>query len=154
MLNYDVAVQLEVEVQQGRRTRAKKVRRIGNVEGIRVLKKNPGKGDIVRENLGGEETESYPRMVSVDDPKAVFAVRWYRECDDSGIVLDGYQHPAGGVKFFLPMQGDPVAEPVVEVTNHSVIESVQMAKDESQRGLWLLDSENKELIEGKFNAIL
>jgi len=105
----------------------------------------------VRESLGNEETESYPRMVSVDDPKAVFAVRWYRECDDGANILDGYQHPAGGVKFYLPMQGDSVAEPVVEITNHSVIESVQMKKDESRRGVWLLDPENRELIEEKFN---
>jgi hypothetical protein len=151
MLNYDVAVQLDVEVKQGRRTVVKKIWRVGNVEGIRVLKKDPGKGDTVRESLGNEETESYPRMVSVDDPKAVFAVRWYRECDDGANILDGYQHPAGGVKFYLPMQGDSVAEPVVEITNHSVIESVQMKKDESRRGVWLLDPENRELTEEKFN---
>ena len=67
-------------------------------------------------------------MVSVDDPKAVFLIQWYQECDDDGLVLTGFQHPCHGFKYHLPMFGDAL-EHVVEVSNHVVLESVEMEKD-------------------------
>jgi hypothetical protein len=100
MNRYDIAVAMDVPMRQGRRLVDKKVWRIGNVEGIRVLKKDPrNKDGEVAEDLSSFETESHPPHVSVDDPRAVFLVRWYKECDDDGHVLDGFQHPSYGCHY-------------------------------------------------------
>ena len=150
MIHYDVAVALNVNVMVNRRLVRKQVWRLGNVEGIRLLKQDPKRKDgEIPEDLSGLETDSHPDMVSVDDPKAVFLVRWYHECDDDAKVLSGFQNPRHGCKYQLPIFGDAM-EPVVEVSNHTVIESVEMVKDSSEQSVWLLKPENKEMIEEKF----
>ena len=135
MIHYDVAVALNVIVRVNRRLVRKQVWRIGNVEGIRLLKQDPkGKDGEIPEDLSSFETDSHPDMVSVDDPKAVFLVRWYHECDDDAKVLSDFQDPRHGCKYQLPMFGDAM-EPVVEVSNHTVIESVEMVKDSSEQSV-------------------
>ena len=153
MVHYDVAVALDVQVRVNRRNVSKKVWRLGNVEGIRVLKKDPeGKDGKVPEDLSAFETDTHPGMVSVDAPKAVFLIRWYQECDDDGLVLTGFQHPCHGFKYHLPIFCNAL-EPVVEVSNHFVLESIEMEKDSNSQSVWVLKSENKELITTKFEKL-
>jgi hypothetical protein len=35
-----------------------------------------------------------PDGVFIDDPNGVFVLRWYREMDKNGAMLDGYQNKA------------------------------------------------------------
>jgi hypothetical protein len=105
--------------------------RLGNVEGIRTLKSEPTE----KTQLDSCETLSHPTKVQVNDLKAAFQVRWFKECDPDGNVLDGVQNehhaclytckclkkckahgieschlccrePIVGRTFFLPMQMD------------------------------------------------
>ena len=72
--------------------------------------------------------DGYPDKVHVDDAHAVFTVRWYRECDGSGRILSGYQNKGCKDRYYLPVLGEAALEPVVDVGNHWVLDSVQMAK--------------------------
>ena len=112
-----------MEITAGRRK--KKIWRVGNVEGIRLLKRDPGANAI---DFSSFDVDGYPDEVSKDDKNAVFTVRWYRECKDDGTVLSSHQNPECNNRYFLPMCGDNALEPVVDVSNHQVIDSVQMAK--------------------------
>ena len=64
----------------------KAIWRVGNVEGIRLLQKEPD----ANSHLDKWETHSFPSKVQVNEQRAAFLVRWYRECSPDGELLDGF----------------------------------------------------------------
>lgn len=138
-INYDICAVISVD--------GRVVWRVGNVEGIRRLKSDPGNStDYSKFGVDG-----YPEKVHVDDPRAVFTVRWYRECDDRGRILSGYQNRGCKNRYFLPMFGEAALEPVVDVGNHWVLDSVQMTKVPNLRRVWEMAHGNKGMIQQKFD---
>ena len=93
----------------------------------------------------------HPDKVHVDDAHAVFTVRWYRECDGSGRILSGYHNKGRKDRYYLPVLGEAALEPVVDVGNHWVLDSVQMAKVASLQRIWEMARGNKGMIQQKFN---
>jgi hypothetical protein len=161
-INYDVAVLVEIEQMVQRRKVKRSVWRVGNVENIKLLSSDPK----MSKDLSGFEVASEPCEVSVDDPKAVFSIRWYLECSDDGVILPGFQnsdHVAAplcectdvechehGLCYYLPMSNSLECEPVTEISNNAVIDSVQMSKIDGLSRVWKLACGNKQLVMDKF----
>ena len=97
--------------------------------------------------------DGYPDKVHVYDAHAVFTVRWCREYDGSGRILSGYQNKGFKGRYYLPVLGEAACawEPVVDVGNHWVLDSVQMTKVASLRRIWEMARGNKGMIQQKFN---
>jgi hypothetical protein len=156
-----------------------KMWRVGNVEGIRKLKKEPEPNT----DLSTCESESFPAKVAVLDNKAAFFVRWYRPCTSDGTPTAGTDtlphsclwnakgkckdictlhkepscnkcclEPHDGRHFVLPMHMDMVVanEPVTEIAACIVIDTLQMVKCDTHLNVWMLACGNKELILKKF----
>ena len=89
----------------------------------------------------------------MDDAHAVFTVRRYRGCDGSGRILSGYQNKGFKGRYYLPVLGEAACawEPVVDVGNHWVLDSVQMTKVASLRHIWEMAGGNKGMIQQKFS---
>ena len=81
----------------------------------------------------------------------LWSVRWYCECDDSGRILSGSQNKGCKDRYYLPVLGEAALEPVVDVGNHWVLDSVQMTKVASLRRIWEMARGNKGMIQQKFN---
>lgn len=139
-INYDICAVITTHER-------KVVWRVGNVEGIRRLKSDPGNNT----DYSKFDVDGYPEKVHVDDPKAVFTVRWYRECDNQGRILSWYQNRGCRNRYFLPMFGEAALEPVVDIGNHWVLDSVQMKKVPDLCRVWEMASGNKAMIQKKFN---
>ena len=99
------------------------------------------------------DVDGYPDTVSVDDPKAICTVRWYRECTNEGAVLEGYQNSQCKNRYVLPMFGEHANAPVVDVSNHHVIDSVEMKKVPSMARVWEMTKGNKQMISRKLKEI-
>jgi hypothetical protein len=123
--------------------------RLANVVDIRVLKADP-KNNISPGQLASAEVLGYPGEVALDDPKAVVSVRWYHECDDDGVVLNGYQNVQCNRKYYLPAFGEEFAEPITLVSNYVTIERIEMVKDTVQRGLWVANAAHLSCMKKEF----
>ena len=110
--------------------------RLGNIVGLRRLKSNPSSTATEAQLRAADVLVMNPKELSIQDPAAVFSVRWYHECNEHGEVLSGFQNRACVQWFYLPTNGEAHAEPVELVSNHAVIEALQMRKVTGHRGVW------------------
>lgn len=84
----------------------------------------------------------------------MFSVRWYHECNEHGEVLSGFQNRACVQWFYLPTNGEAHAEPVELVSNHAVIEALQMRKVTGHLGVWEGDKAHLKCIKAKFGKLV
>ena len=156
-LNHDIAVMLYVPETTGtgkkKKTTWKYVWRLGNVVGLRRLKVNASERATEAQLAGAEVLAMNPAQLSIQDPAAVFTVRWYHECNSRGDILHGFQNRACKELFCLPTAGECHAEPVELVSNHAVIESVQMQKVRGHIGVWEADVDHIKCIKKKFKQL-
>ena len=101
-----------------------------------ALKDSPSKGASEAQLAEVPVLCMNPIEVSIQDPSAVLSLRWYHECNGHGDVLKGFQNSACKEWFYLPTSGEIYAEPVELVSNHAVIEAVQMKKVIGHVGVW------------------
>jgi len=156
-LNHDIAAMLYVPETTGtgkkKKTIWKYVWRLGNVVGLRRLKSNPSERATEAQLAGAEVLVMNPAELSIQDPAAVFTVRWYHECNSRGDILQGFQNRACKEWFHLPTAGECHAEPVELLANHAVIESVQMQKVRGHIGIWEADADHIKCIKKKFKQL-
>ena len=138
-LNHDVGVMMDeettVRVAPGKKKRKtkkeiRKVWRIGNVVDIRMLKSDPGTKKSSQQLQDCEVQSHDIGQIDINEPRAVIKVRWYHECDRNGNVLTGCQNKECKALYHLPVMGEDHAEPCVWVSNHAVIESIRMCKED------------------------
>ena len=157
-LNHDVAVMLEVQVVTGTGRKKKKewkhVWRLGNIVGMRVLKSKPKEKATESQLAAAEIFNLRPQSVSIQDPAAVFTVRWYHECNGHGDVLQGFQNKECKGLFYLPTAGEAFAEPVELVSNHAVLESVKMQKVLGHIGVWAAKPDHLTCVRAKFRKLI
>ena len=110
--------------------------RIGNVVDIRMLKADPGTNKSSAQ-LHECDVQSYDvGQVDINEPRALLKVRWYHECDGRGKVLSGCQNKACTRLYNLPVMGEDHTEPCVWVSNHAVLESIEMRKEDGHVNTW------------------
>ena len=85
----------------------KRVFAIGNVEAVAVVRGSVDRaraiGPRAATYLGPLDKDERPvKGVHLDDPKAVFLLRWYQEMDARGNILKGYQQ-RGCQSYYLPL---------------------------------------------------
>ena len=157
-LNHDMAVMLEVQVVVGTGRRARKewkhVWRLCNIVGMRVLKEKLSASASEQVLATAEILKLNPNEVSIEDPAAVFTVRWYHECNAYGDVLPGFQNRACKGLFHLPTSGELHAEPIELVSNHAVLEAVQMQKAMGHIGIWEANQNHLACVKEQFKKAL
>ena len=67
------------------------------------------------------------------------------------LVDPPWQNPQCESRYYLPMHGHHADEPVTDVSNTNVLDSVEMVKVESLARVWEMKPGNKIMIENKFN---
>ena len=154
-LNHDVAVMMQVEIVTGTGRKQKKtwkyVWRLGNIVGIRQLKEKPR--DTATQLGAAEVAILNPKEISIQDPKAVFTLRWYHESNQHGNVLTGFQNRGCTTWFYLPTSGENYVEPVELVSNLRVIEAVQMQKVLGHVGVWEANADHIKCVKDEFKKL-
>ena len=97
--------------------------------------------------LGLDKDQRPVKGVHVDDPKAVFLLRWYQPTDAKGTVLpddDAYKHPKG-CKYYLPLDNGGYA--FDWMSNYQVICGVNLKPTDKNR-LFSLPAGDKKTVVG------
>ena len=157
-INHDIAVMMNVDVVSGtgrqRKKQTKSVWRLANIVAMRQLKTAPSAKATETQLAAAEVAVHNPKELSIQDPKAVFTLRYYHECNRHGDILAGCQNRQCKTWFHLPTGGEIHAEPVELVSNHATLETVKMQKVLGHLGVWEANADHLDCVKKKFRGLV